>query len=80
MPKNSFVLNQLPYINKLKSNFSSLITYFITPVQYPPAINFLPAELNSNILNSEFDNNILDTLIFNLVPNFNKLELLSHEV
>jgi len=49
-------------------------------MQYPPAINPLPAELGSNILDSEFDNNILDTLVPNLVPNFNELELLSREV
>jgi len=49
-------------------------------MQYPPAINPLPTELSSNILDSEFDNDVLNTLVPNLVPNFNKLELLSREV
>jgi len=49
-------------------------------MQYPPAINPLPTELGSNILDSEFNNDVLDTLVPNLVPNFNKLELLSREV
>jgi len=49
-------------------------------MQYPPAINPLPAELGSNILDSEFNDNILNTLVPDLVPNFNKLELLSREV
>ena len=46
----------------------------------PPAFNSLPAKLSSNILNSEFNNNVLDTLVPNLVPNFNKLELLGYKV
>ena len=49
-------------------------------MQYPLAVNPLPAKLGSNILDSKFDNNILDTLIPNLVPNLNKLELLGCEV
>jgi len=49
-------------------------------VQYSPAINPLPAKLGSNILDSKFDNDILDTLVPNLVPNLNKLELLGCEV
>jgi len=49
-------------------------------MQYSPAINPLPTKLSSNILDSEFNNNVLDTLVPNLVPNFNKLELLSCEV
>jgi len=49
-------------------------------MQHPPTINPLPAELGSNILDSEFDNDILDTLVLNLVPNLNKLELLGREV
>jgi hypothetical protein len=69
-------LDQLLYINKLESNFSSLIAHPIAPIEYPPAINPLPTKLGSNILNSEFDDNILDTLVPNLVPNLNKLELL----
>ena len=74
MSKNSFILNQLPYINKLESNFNSLTAYFIAFMQRPPAINSLLAELSSNILDSEFNNNILDILIPNLIPNLNKLE------
>jgi len=49
-------------------------------MQHPPAINPLPAKLSSNILDSKFDDNVLDTLVPNLVPNFNKLELLSCKV
>ena len=49
-------------------------------MQYPPAINSLSTELSSNIPDSEFDDDILNILIPNLVPNFNKLELLGREV
>jgi hypothetical protein len=55
------------------------MAYFTTPIQYP-AVNPLPAELGSNILDSEFNNNILDTLVPNLVPDFNELELLGCKV
>ena len=40
----------------------------------------LPTKLSSNILDGEFNNNILDTLVPNLVPNLTKLELLDCEV
>ena len=50
------------------------------PVQRPPAINSLPAELGSNILDSEFDDDVLDTLVPDLVPDLNKLELLGRKV
>ena len=72
LPKNSSILNQLPYINKSESNNSA-------PIQRP-AINPLPTELSSNILDGEFNNNVLDTLVPNLVPNLNKLELLGCKV
>ena len=49
-------------------------------MQYPPAINPLPNKLGSNILDSKFDDDVLDTLVPNLAPNFSKLELLSREV
>jgi hypothetical protein len=49
-------------------------------MQYPPVINSLPTKLGSNILNGEFNNNILDTLVLNLISNLNKLELLGREV
>jgi len=49
-------------------------------MQRPPAINPLPAELSSNILDGKFNNDVLDTLIPDLVPDFNKLELLGREV
>ena len=49
-------------------------------MQHPSTINSLPAKLSSNILDSEFNDNILDTLIPNLVPDLNKLELLGREV
>ena len=47
------------------------MAYPITFIQYPPVINSLP---------TKFGNNILDTLVSNLIPNFNKLELLSCKV
>ena len=56
------------------------MAYSATPMQHPPAINPLPAKLSSNILDSEFDNNILDTLVPNLVHNLSKLELLGCKV
>ena len=80
LPKNSSILDQLPYINKLESNSSSLTAYPTTPIQRPPAINPLPTKLSSNILDSEFNNNILDTLVPNLVPNLTKLKLLGCKV
>ena len=49
-------------------------------MQCPFTINSLPTELGSNILDSEFNNDVLNTLIPNLVPNLNKLELLGREV
>ena len=49
-------------------------------MQYPPTINPLPAKLGSNILDGKFNNNVLDTLVPNLVPNLNKLELLGYKV
>ena len=64
----------------MESNSSGLIAYPTTPIQRPPAINPLPTELGSNILDGEFNNNILDTLVSNLVPNLTKLELLGCEV
>jgi len=59
------------------------MAYPTTPIQRPPAINPLPtkpAKLSSNIPDGEFNNNVLDTLVPNLVPNLNKLELLGREV
>jgi hypothetical protein len=52
----------------------------MAPMQRPPVINPLPAELGSNVLDSEFDDNVLDTLVPNLVPDLNKLELLGRKV
>jgi hypothetical protein len=49
-------------------------------MQRPPTINPLPAELGSNILDSKFDDNVLDTLVPDLVPNLSKLELLGRKV
>jgi hypothetical protein len=80
LPKNGSILDQLPHIDELESDFSSLIVHLMAPVQYPPAINLLPTKLSSNVLDSEFDDDILDILIPNLVPDLNKLELLSREV
>ncbi len=80
MPENGSILDQLPYINKLESDFSGLTAHLTTPVQHSPAINPLPAELGSNILDNEFDNDILDTLVPDLVPDLTKLELLGREV
>jgi hypothetical protein len=49
-------------------------------MQRPPTINPLPAKLGSNILDGEFNNDVLDTLVPNLVPNLSELELLGCEV
>ena len=49
-------------------------------MQCPPIINPLPAKLSSNILDGKFNNNVLDTLVPNLVPNLSKLELLGRKV
>ena len=51
--------------------------YLTAPIQRPST---LPAELGSNIPDSEFDDDVLDTLVFDLVPNLNELELLGREV
>ena len=80
MPKNVFILDQLPYINDSESDFNSLTAYPITPIQYSPAVNPLLAEFSSNVLDSEFDDDVLDTLVPDLVPDLNKLELLGREV
>ena len=40
----------------------------------------LPVELGSDIPDGEFNDNILDTLVPDLVPDLNKLELLSHKI
>jgi len=49
-------------------------------MQRPYIINPLPTKLSSNILDGEFNNNVLDTLVPNLVPNLSKLKLLGREV
>jgi len=56
------------------------MAYPTTSIQRPPAISPLPTELSSNILDGEFNNNVLDTLVPNLVPNLSELELLGREV
>ena len=43
-------------------------------------INPQPVRLSNSISNGKFDDNVLDTLIPDLVPNLNKLDLLSREV
>jgi len=64
----------------LESDSSGLMTHPTAPVQCPPAIGPLPAELGSNVLDSEFDDDVLDILVPDLVPDFNELELLGCEV
>ena len=49
-------------------------------MQCPFAVNPLPVELGSNILDSEFDDNVLDILVPDLVPDLNKLKLLRYKV
>ena len=44
------------------------------------AINPQPVRLSNSILDGEFDDNVLDTLVPDLVPNLNELDLLSREV
>ena len=53
------------------------MTFISNPAR---AINPQPVRLSNNILDGDFDDNILETLISNLVPNFNKLDFLSREV
>jgi len=79
LPENGSILEQLPYINKLEleSNSSSPTAHLTASMQRPSA---LPAELGSNVPDGEFNNNILDTLVPDLVPNLNKLELLGRKV
>jgi len=49
-------------------------------MQRLPIINPLLIEPSSDILDGEFDDDILDTLVLNLVPNLDKLGLLSRKV
>ena len=49
-------------------------------MQRPFIINPLLIKVNSDILDGEFNDNVLDTLVPDLVPDFNELELLSREV
>jgi hypothetical protein len=62
---------------ELESNSSSLIAYLTAPIQRPSTLS---TELSSNIPDGEFNNDVLDTLVPNLVPNLNKLELLGCDV
>ena len=64
----------------MESNFSGPTAYPTASMQRPSTINPLPTKLSSNILDSEFNNNVLDTLVPNLVPNLNKLKLLGCKV
>ena len=64
----------------MESNSSGPTAYPTAPIQRPPAINPPPIELSSNILGGEFNNDVLDTLVPNLVPNLNKLKLLGYKV
>jgi len=80
LPENGSILDQLPYINESESDSSGPTAHPTASMQHPPAINPLPTELGSNILDSEFDNDVLDTLVPDLVPGLNKLELLGREV
>src|SRR6266702_7849311 len=68
LPENSSILDQLPHINDLETDNSA-------PMQRPPVIDFQPVELGSNVLDGEFNDDILDTLVPDLVPDLNELEL-----
>ena len=88
LPKNGFILDQLPFINEPDSNSNNLRTYPPPGPQailaftgnHTPIINHPPVRLSDNIQDSEFDDDVLDTLVPDLVPNLSKLKLLSHEV
>jgi len=80
LPEDGFILDQLPYINKSESDSSGPTAYPTALMQHSLAVDFLPAELGSNILNGEFDDNVLDTLVPDLVSNLNELKLLGREV
>jgi hypothetical protein len=45
-----------------------------------PAISHPPVGLGNDIQDGEFNNNILDTLVPDLVPDLSELELLCREV
>ena len=88
LPKNSFILDQLSHINNLESDFSNLRAHFpprlqaiLVPMGNPAcAINCQPVRLSNSISDGKFNNDILDSLVPDLVPNFNKLDLLSCKV
>jgi hypothetical protein len=53
----------------------------LTPIDNPAhTINPQPVRLSNSILDRDFNNNVLETLISNLAPNFNKLDFLSCKV
>ena len=67
----------------MESDSSGLMAHPTTPVQCPPAVDPLPAEpaeLGSNIPDSEFNDDVLDILVPDLVPNLSKLELLDYKI
>jgi len=88
LPKNSSILDQLPHINDLESDSSNLRAHLpprsqatLAPTGNPArAINPQPVRLSNSISDGEFDDDVLDTLVPDLVPNLNELDLLSREV
>jgi hypothetical protein len=53
----------------------------LTPISNSAhTINPQPIRLSNSILDSDFDDDILETLIPDLVPNLNKLDFLCREV
>ena len=87
LPENGSILDQLPSISELNSNSSDPIASppmsqaALAPTGNPaPAISHLPVGLGNDIQDGEFDDDVLDTLVPDLVPNLGELELLRREV
>jgi hypothetical protein len=53
----------------------------LTPIgNFAHTINPQPVRFSNSILDSDFNDDILETLVPDLVPNFDELDLLNHEV
>jgi hypothetical protein len=87
LPENGSILDQQPSINESDSDSSNPIAYpsptpqaELAPTGNPtPAINHLPIRVGNGIHDSEFDDDVLDTLVPDLMPDLCQLELLSRE-
>ena len=88
LPENGSILDQLPSINESDSDSSDPITSpplmlqaALAPTGNPaPAISHPLAGLGNDIRDGELDDDVLDTLVPDLVPDLGELELLRREV